>query len=74
MKIHKIKVNGRELNLLAYIKTVNAMIDCSAKRNLDNNRNDRPARLTALCGVHFYERCLYIFALTSMSLRDCPLL
>ena len=40
----------------------------------DNNRNDRPARLTALCGVHFYERCLYIFAPTSMSLRDCPLL
>ena len=32
------------------------------------NRNNRPARLTALCCVHFYKRCL-IFALTSMFKR-----
>ena len=24
----------------------------------NNNRNDRPARLIALCCVHFYGRCL----------------
>ena len=45
----------------------------------DNNsmiiiKNDRPARLNALCGVYFYERCIYVFALSSMSSRDCPLL
>ena len=58
---------------MCILKGFSRLVMCTDVKS-DNNRNDRPARLTALCGVHFYERCLYIFALTSMSLRDCPLL